>query len=120
VEDVELGYKQLLTVESAFRTQKTTLDWRPVYHRKDERIRSHVLLCWLALLFVRIAEVQTGRTWSDIRSHMQAMHQVTKSTPDGIVVQRTETTEVQPEILRALRITEPPRILRMEPRTRGM
>ena len=91
-----------------------------MYHRKDERIRSHVLLCWLALLLVRIAEVQTGRTWSDIRSHMQAMHRVTKSTPEGIVVQRTETTEVQREILQALRIKEPPRILKVEPRTRGL
>lgn len=119
-EDVALGYKQLLMVESAFRTLKTTLDIRPMYHRKDERIRSHVLLCWLALLLVRIAEVQTGRTWSDIRSHMQAMHQVTKSTPDGMVVQRTETTEAQREILRALRIKEPPRILKVEPRARGL
>ncbi|MCL6445648.1 MAG: transposase [Alicyclobacillus sp.] len=72
---------------------------------------SFILLCWLALLLVRIAEVQTGRTWSDIRSHMQAMHQVAKGTPDGIVVQRTETTEVQREI---------PRALQMKPRTRGM
>ena len=59
-EDVALGYKQLLMVESAFRTLKTTLDIRPMYHRKDERIRSHVLLCWLALLLVRIAEGPNG------------------------------------------------------------
>jgi len=54
-EDVALGYKQLLEVERAFRTLKTTLELRPVYHRKDERIRSHVFICFLALLLVRIA-----------------------------------------------------------------
>jgi transposase len=27
-----------------------------VAHRKEERIRSHVLLCWLALLLIRVAE----------------------------------------------------------------
>lgn len=27
---------------------KSTLDLRPVYHRLDERIRAHVLLCWIA------------------------------------------------------------------------
>ncbi|EJY56251.1 transposase IS4 family protein [Alicyclobacillus hesperidum URH17-3-68] len=51
---------------------------------------------------------------------MQAMHRVTKSTVEGIVVQRTETTEAQREILRALRIKEPPRILKVEPRARGL
>ena len=55
-EDVALGYKQLLEVEAAFRTLKSTLDLRPVYHRLEERIRAHVLVCWLALLLIRIAE----------------------------------------------------------------
>jgi transposase len=61
-EDIARGYKQLLEVERAFRTLKSTLDLRPVYHSKDDRIRSHVLICWLALLMVRIAEVETGMT----------------------------------------------------------
>jgi transposase len=50
VEDVALGYKQLLEVERAFRTLKSSLSLRPIYHSKDDRIRSHVLICWLALL----------------------------------------------------------------------
>jgi IS4 transposase len=33
--DIALGYKQLLEVERAFRTLKTTLELRPVYHRKQ-------------------------------------------------------------------------------------
>ncbi len=56
-EDIALGYKQLMEVERAFRTLKSTLSLRPVYHTKDDRIRSHVLLCWLALLLVRITEL---------------------------------------------------------------
>ena len=51
--DVALGYKQLYQVENAFRTLKTTLELRPVYHRLEDRIRSHILLCWLALLLVQ-------------------------------------------------------------------
>lgn len=46
-EDVALGYKQLWQVEAAFRCLKQTMELRPIYHRKDERIRAHVLLCWL-------------------------------------------------------------------------
>ena len=73
-EDIALGYKKLMEVERAFRTLKSTLCLRPVYHSKDDRIRSYVLLCWLALLLVRIAEVETGLTWPKIRSRMQQLH----------------------------------------------
>jgi len=61
-EDVALGYKQLYEVERAFRTLKSTLSLPLVYHTKDDRIRFHVLLCWLALLLVRMAELETGLT----------------------------------------------------------
>lgn len=39
-EEVALGYKQLMEVEKAFKTLKTTLELRPPYHHKDERIRA--------------------------------------------------------------------------------
>ncbi|MCA1699173.1 MAG: IS1634 family transposase, partial [Actinobacteria bacterium] len=55
-EDIALGYKQLLQIERGWRDMKTTLDLRPVRHRKEDRIRAHVLLCWLALLLIRVAE----------------------------------------------------------------
>lgn len=48
-EDVALGYKQLLAVERGWRDTKQILDLRPVHHRLEDRIRAHVLLCWLAL-----------------------------------------------------------------------
>ncbi|MFN2359274.1 MAG: transposase, partial [Desulfotignum sp.] len=62
-EDVALGYKQLMEVERAFRTLKSTLSLRPVYHTRSDRIRAHVMLCWLALLLVRVTEVETDMTW---------------------------------------------------------
>ena len=39
---------------------KQIIDLRPVYHRLEERIRAHVILCWLALLLIRIIETTTG------------------------------------------------------------
>jgi len=48
--DIVFGYKQLNDVEKAFRTLKTNLDLRPNYHSKDQRIRCHIFLCFLALL----------------------------------------------------------------------
>src|SRR6266496_2617380 len=59
-EDIALGYKQLLQVERGWRDMKQIIDLRPVYYRREERIRAHVILCWLALLLTRIAENTTG------------------------------------------------------------
>jgi transposase len=46
-EDIALGYKQLLEVERGWRDMKQIIDLRPVYHRLEDRIRAHVILCWL-------------------------------------------------------------------------
>lgn len=109
-EDVALGYKQLMEVERAFRTLKTTLDLRPVYHRKDDRITSHVFLCFLALLIVRIAERKTGLTWDQIRPVMERLHLGEFTSKDGRVLQTTEPTPEQLNILKQLDITPPRRV----------
>jgi transposase len=114
-EDVALGYKQLLEVERAWRDMKTTLDLRPVHHRKEERIRSHVLLCWLSLLLIRLAETGTDDTWRNVRREMEKMHLVRLDGPAGEVLQRTEVTPRQASMLKALSLPEPPRILGITP-----
>ena len=45
---------------------KQVLDLRPVYHRREDRIRAYVLLCWLALLLIRVAETAAGGPLSDL------------------------------------------------------
>jgi IS4 transposase len=114
-EDVALGYKQLLEVERGWRDLKTSLELRPVYHRKEERIRAHVLLCWLALLLVRIAENATGDTWRNLRNELERMHLGTFTGPAGTNRQRTELTPGQRSILRALELPQPPRFLHLQP-----
>ncbi|MEF3305691.1 transposase [Paenibacillus sp. GYB003] len=88
-------YKQLLKVEAAFRTLKQSLELRPVYHRKEDRIRAHVMLCWLALMLIRVVENQTGRTWREVREQLQRLHLVEYKSADGNVQQCTELTEEQ-------------------------
>jgi transposase len=113
-EDIALGYKQLLEVERAFRTLKSTLCLRPVYHSKDDRIRSHVLLCWLALLLVRIAEVETGISWPKIRREMQRLHLGEFLSKKTRILQHTELTQDQRNILKPLKIKPPKRILNID------
>jgi transposase len=109
-EDVALGYKQLMEVERAFRTLKTTLNLRPVYHRKDERIQAHVVLCFLALLLVRIAERKTNMTWDRIRTQMERLHLGEFFSKESRVLQTTEPAPDQLNILKQLKIPPPQRI----------
>ncbi len=105
-EDIALGYKQLLEVERGWRDMKSTLDLRPVYHRLESRIRAHVLLCWLALLLIRVAETATGDTWRNLRNELDRIHLGTFTSPAGTIRRRT-TTPAQGAIHKALGIDEP-------------
>ena len=89
-EDVALGYKQLLQVERGFRTMKATLELRPVHHGREDRNRSYVLLCGLALHLIRVAEREMGETRDTIRATMDRTHLGEFFGKDGGVLQRTE------------------------------
>ena len=114
-EDVALGYKQLLEAERSFRDLKGTLLLRPVFHRKDERIRAHVLICFLALVLVRLAETRTGATWRTLRAELGQIRQGHFRSPDGEFTQTSELTPRQRELHTALGIPEPPRFGRITP-----
>ena len=80
-------------VERGWRDMKQILDLRPVYHRLEERIRAHVVLCWLALLLIRIIETTTGDTWHHVRRDLDRLHAGTFTGPTGTFRQRTELTK---------------------------
>src|SRR5215207_2416605 len=114
-EDVALGYKNLLEAERGFRDLKTTIELRPVFHRLEHRIRAHVLLSWLALLLIRVAERQTRQTWRRIALELGRLHLVTLTGPTGTVAQTTELTDTQREIYAATAVAPPPRITALQP-----
>jgi hypothetical protein len=114
-EDVALGYKQLLQAERSFRDLKGVLRLRPVFHSKAERIRSHVLICFLALVIIRVAETRTGETWRTIRAELGTIRQGHFSGHDGEFTQTTELTRRQHELHTALNIAPPPRFGRITP-----
>ena len=114
VEDIALGYKQLLEVERAFRTLKSSLSLRPIYHSKDDRIRSHVLICWLALLLVRLAEVETDMSWAVIRRNMQRLHLGEFLNEKNRVIRHTALSTEQANILKRLKITPPKPFVKLE------
>ncbi|MGH8300200.1 MAG: IS1634 family transposase [Steroidobacteraceae bacterium] len=114
-EDIAQGYKALYEAERGWRDLKHTIDMRPAYHRREDRIKAHVQLCWLALLLMRVAETEVGDTWRNLRNELDRMHLVTLATNEGTVAQRTELTPGHRRILKALKLPEPPRFYDFTP-----
>jgi hypothetical protein len=114
-EDIALGYKQLLEVERGWRDMKQVLDLRPVYHRLEDRIRAHVLLCWLALLLARIVETRTATTWPRARAELQRLHVGTFTGPAGLFRQTSTPSAEARRLHTALDLAPPPRILDLNP-----
>jgi hypothetical protein len=114
-EDIALGYKNLLEAERGFRDMKSTLQLRPVFHRLEPRIRAHVLLCWLALLLVRVAERRTGKTWHRIATELNRVHAVTLTGSAGSVVHTTPLTTTQASIVGACQVPPPAVVTALDP-----
>ena len=108
-DDLAAAYKQLLAVERGWRDFKGALGLRPVFHYREDRIRAHIQLCWLALLLLRVIENATGDTWRNLRHELDRMHLITLSTDHGRVAQRSATTPGQRTLFQALDLPEPPR-----------
>ncbi len=87
-----------------------------MFHRLEPRIRAHVLICWLALLLVRVAENHTNTTWDRIARELDRLAAVTLTGPAGTVVQATEPTDLQRSFLGACNVHVPPRITTLNPR----
>ncbi len=113
-EEIALGYKNLIAVENGFRTLKSTLSLRPMYHRIEDRIKTHVLINWLALLLIRLAELKTGDTWPTLRRTMDQLVLGKFSSQNGDFYQRTELTAEQSQILKILGVEAPQKIIRID------
>jgi transposase len=114
-EDTALGYKNLLEAERGFRDMKSSLLLRPIFHRLEHRIRAHVLLCWLALLLVRVAERRAGITWRRIATELGRVHAVTLTGSAGTAVHTTPLTTTQAAILRDCQVTAPATVTALDP-----
>jgi transposase len=115
-EQVVQTYKDLGHVERAFRNLKTVqLEIRPVYHKKDDRIRAHVFLCMLAYyvqwhMHKRLEPLFSGdekgknRRWT-FESVIEQLRQITSNTVQVGKVQFeqiSQPTETQKQIINLL------------------
>jgi hypothetical protein len=114
-EDIALGYKNLLEAERGFRDLKSNLLLRPVFHRLEHRIRAHVLICWLALLVIRVAERRTGLSWRRIATELGRAHAVTLTGAAGTVIHTTPLSTVQDRIYRDCQVSPPATVTALDP-----
>jgi hypothetical protein len=112
-EDVAMGYKQLHEIERVNRDLKHTVDVRPVYHRKRDRIKAHVLLCWLALLLIRVTENQTNDTWGNLKQTLWGLMAGQHRTQSGVITQTSTPTSGVKSVLDALNLKPPKRYLEL-------
>lgn len=110
IEDLALGYKQLMRVEECWRAMKSGLRMRPVYHWLPHRIEAHVKICVLALLLERVAEIRCDETWRNLKSHLNTI-KVVEYLRSGTRIR--QTSELRPnvlELLHKLRCPHPPKL----------
>jgi hypothetical protein len=114
-EDVGLGYKAMMIIETCFRRMKTTgLRIRPVYHWTAHRITSHVKLCVLALLIERTAESRVGDTWRNLRLALEEVKAVRYRVHGVTIVQSTRLPAHVIAYLKKLGVKPPRRVLAIE------
>ena len=113
-EDIVMGYKQLWVIERLFRDMKNILNIRPVYHRLEERIKCHVLICWMAMILIRVAENETGMTWHRIEKAMSCITAGAIESGGYTSWIASDITAEAVEIFEKLKITPPQNVLSVE------
>lgn len=81
-------YHQLYKIEQNFRIAKSDLQTRPIFHYKEEPIKLHILICFMALITSRYIELETGMS---IKKFIQECKKIT----DGRILNKTTNKEMQ-------------------------
>lgn len=89
--------KQRWEIEENFRIMKTDFGARPVYVRREDRIRAHFLTCYISLLVYRLLERKLGNkyTCEKILKTLKSMQVTLLSKESGYIpsYKRTELTD---------------------------
>ena len=113
--DVALRYKDLWMVESIFRSMKSLLETRPIYHRCDETIRGHVFCSFLALVLRkplqdRLAEQGLVAEWARLLHDLDGLMQMALTIGEKRYHLRSETQGLVGQVFGACRLALPPTI----------
>jgi transposase len=118
-ETVAHVYKALWTVEDIFRTTKSILETRPIYHKRDETIRGHVFCSFLALLLkqelesrIKLADLQWE--WKEVIRGLDALQQVEANFQGRRFLFRSQLTADASQAVRATGVAIPPTLRELQ------
>jgi hypothetical protein len=119
-----LRYRELLKVEDIFRTAKSLLRTRPIYHQCDAAIRGHVFCSFLALvlrkaLLERMTEAGLEAEWYQLKLDLDRLQQAELEHNGQRYIVRTEAEGHLPALLRAVGVALPPRVKAAETTPEG-
>jgi hypothetical protein len=118
--EVALQYKQLWTVEQWFRSSKSLLQTRPIFHRCDEAIRGHVFCSFLALVLRQELQSRLETRghefeWADVISDLERL-QVVEVEQDGKrFLLRSELQGTCGRVFQAVGVAIPLTVQQVEP-----
>jgi len=112
-EMVARTYKHLWTVEDLFRTMKSALATRPIYHKLDATIRGHVFCSFLALRLRRELEDRLEKLgkeweWAEILRGLDQLSEVTLAFQGKKFLMRSELKGHASQAVRAAGVALPP------------
>ena len=114
-QEVALKYKQLWMVESIFRSAKSLLETRPIYHKVDDTIRGHVFCSFLALVLRKELEMRLDKggvklEWADINRDLRALQEVEVEMNGKKLYLRTDLRGACHTVLQAAGVAVPPTV----------
>jgi len=117
--EVALEYKKLWMVEDWFRSCKTLLETRPIYHRRDETIRGHVFCSFLALVLrqelqARLAARGHDFEWSDIIRDLERVQHIEVVQGTQRYMLRSELRGTAGHIFQSVGVAVPPTVQELE------
>jgi hypothetical protein len=110
---VALAYRQLWRVEAIFRTAKSILETRPIYHQSDAAIAGHLFCSFLALLLrkdldERLAAAGVTAEWADIVRDLDRVEQITIEQSTKRYVLRPQAPGCAGSLFQAVGVALPP------------
>jgi transposase len=113
--EVALKYKQLWMVEDIFRSVKSLLETRPIYHHHDETIRGHVFCSFLALVVLKELEARLDERgkryeWAMIRQDLKALQEVEVEMEGKAWYLRTDVHGICNDVFKAAGVAVPPAV----------
>lgn len=113
--EIALQYKQLWMVEQIFRSMKTILSTRPIYHKCDETIRGHVFCSFLSLLLIKELQERMDQKgwrveWADLMNDLEELKEIRIQTGNKVVLLRSELKGSTGKAFQAAGVAVPPTV----------